>query len=278
MNVAARQPVTAAPQAIILAAGQGKRMGGDLPKVLLEVAGRPMVWWVVQACRQAGVDRCVLVIGHKGELVRQALSALDGGGGDCVYVEQRERLGTGHAVRMAQPLYENQPPCDLFVLAGDGPLIRDETLRQVLAAHRRERADATLATAVLDDPTGYGRIVRDAAGRFEAIVEHKDATPDQLAIREVNPSYWCFRGDALFTALGQVGNDNRQGEYYLTDVPAILRARGGRVAVVEAVPPDDVLSINTPEQLAQVDAILRRRLEREKADRFRPGRRVENPV
>jgi bifunctional UDP-N-acetylglucosamine pyrophosphorylase / glucosamine-1-phosphate N-acetyltransferase len=283
MPTATPQSEAALPEAIILAAGQGKRMGGDRPKVLLEVAGRPMVWWVVQACRAAGVRRCVLVIGHKGELVRQAMASLDGGRDcgervECVYVEQHERLGTGHAVRMAEPLYRDQPPRDLFVLAGDGPLIRARTLGQVLQAHRRQAAAATLATAVLDDPTGYGRIVRDAAGRFETIVEQKDATAAQRAIREVNPSYWCFRSDALFEALEQVGNDNRQGEYYLTDVPAILRGRGRHVAVVEAVPPEDVLSINTPEQLAQVDALLRRRLEREAAGRSRGPRGVGNAV
>lgn len=249
-----------APQAIILAAGQGKRMGGDLPKVLCPVADRPMVWWVIQACRQAGVRRCILVIGHKGQLVRDALAQLDALDG-CAFVEQRELLGTGHATQRAEPLFSPDQPSDVFVLAGDGPLLRAATLLRLLEVHRIARAAATLATAVLDDPTGYGRILRDADGRFEAIVEHKDATERQRAIREVNPSYWCFRSDALFTSLRQVRNDNRQGEYYLTDVPSILRAQGRMVAVVDAVPPEDVLSINTPEQLAQVDALLRRRLQ-----------------
>ncbi len=232
-------------------------MGGDLPKVLHPVADRPMVHWVVKACRDAGINRCVLVIGYRGDLVREAMAGVT----DLEYVEQREQLGTGHAARMAQPLLAGVANCDVLVLAGDGPLIRPETLRQLMETHRRNNAAATLATAVIDDPTGYGRVVRDAAGGFAQIVEQKDATPEQLAIREINPSYYCFECKALFESLGEVKNDNRQGEYYLTDVPAMLKARGRTVAVVDAVPAEDVLSINTPAQLAEVDAILRARLD-----------------
>jgi bifunctional N-acetylglucosamine-1-phosphate-uridyltransferase/glucosamine-1-phosphate-acetyltransferase GlmU-like protein len=125
--------------------------------------------------------------------------------------------------------------------------------------HRARKAGATLATAVLDNPSGYGRVVREADGSFKTIVEQKDASPEQLKIREVNPSYYCFRSDLLFAALAQVKNTNKQGEYYLTDVPELLKRQGHATAVVEAVPPEDVLSINTPEQLAEVDRILRRR-------------------
>lgn len=243
------------PEAIILAAGLGKRMGGDLPKVIYPVADRPMIHWVVQACKQAGVSRCIVVIGHKGELVREALRDET----ICEFVTQEQQLGTGHAARMAQPLFENQPAVDVFVLAGDGPLIRGKTLARLLEIHRRSKAAMTMATAIIDDPTGYGRVIRDAHGQFQGIVEQKDATPGQLEVREVNPSYYCFRSDALFTSLAQVSNDNRQGEYYLTDVPTILKAQGKLVSVVEAVPAEDILSINTPEHLKQVDAIFRQR-------------------
>jgi bifunctional UDP-N-acetylglucosamine pyrophosphorylase/glucosamine-1-phosphate N-acetyltransferase len=253
-----------APSAVILAAGKGKRMNSDLPKVLHEVGNRPMVAWVVDACREAGADRIIVVVGHGGQLVRDALTR------DAVqreadlaslhFVEQTQQLGTGHAAQMAAPLFAEQPPCDTFVLAGDGPLIRGKTLARLLELHRRRGAAATLATAVIDDPSGYGRIVRDAAGEFSAIVEQKDATPLQLAIKEVNPSYYCFRSDALFAALGDVNNRNAAGEYYLTDVPAILKRAGQVVSVVDAVPPEDVLSINTPQQLSMVDTVLRRRL------------------
>lgn len=255
MNSTPSNP-SAPVDAIILAAGKGTRMGSDLPKVLFPVAGRPMVNWVVDACQELGVDRCIVVIGYGGEHVRAALADNP----RCFFVEQKEQLGTGHAARMAQPLFENLPPRDVFVLAGDGPLIRPATLGRLLETHRAAGAVASLATAVIDDPQGYGRVIRDADGSFKAIVEQKDATDEQRRIREVNPSYYCFRSDALFSTLSQVRNDNRQGEYYLTDVPGLLKARRQKVAVIDAVPADDVLSINTPEQLAEVDGILRARL------------------
>ena len=247
--------------AIILAAGKGTRMNSDLPKVLHQVAGKPMVWWVVQACKQAGVSRCVLVVGYKGELVREALAGEQG----VEFVEQTQQLGTAHAAQMAEPCFENKPVGDIFVLAGDGPLIRGKTLGRLLEVHRRTNAAATLATANIEDPTGYGRIVRDAAGNFAAIVEQKDATDEQRAICEVNPSYYCFRGESFFQTLDQVGSNNAQGEYYITDVPGLLKKQNQTVTVVDAVPPSDVLSINTPEQLAEVDRILRERLESPRA-------------
>ena len=259
------KPTSAAPWAIILAAGKGTRMAdgtaGDTtsavrPKVVYPVADRPMVCWVVDACRAAGVERCVIVVGYEADQVRDALAEYD----DCVYVEQHEQLGTGHATRMAQPMFDAATPRDTFVLAGDGPLIRPTTLENLLRVHRETGAGATLATAVLDDPSGYGRVLRDEAGGFGRIVEQKDASPDERTVREVNPSYYCFRSDLLFDALSRVTNDNKQGEYYVTDVPAMLKAEGHTVSVVDAVPPDDVLSINTPAHLAQVDAIMRRRL------------------
>ena len=129
----------------------------------------------------------------------------------------------------------------------------------MLARHRDAGASATLATSVIDDPAGYGRVVRDAAGRFERIVEQKNASDEQLAIREVNPSYYCFDRAALFEALGRLGRDGVSGEYYITDVPQMLREAGSVVEVIEAVPAEDVLSINTPEQLAEVDRVFRSR-------------------
>lgn len=242
--------------AIIMAAGKGTRMGGDLPKVVHEVAGKPMVYWVVKACKEAGAQRCVLVIGYKGELVREALAGEEG----VEFVEQTEQLGTAHAVQMAEPVFEGKPIGDVFVLAGDGPLIRAQTLSRLVEVHRRTSAAATLATSNIDDPTGYGRIVRDADSAFSAIVEQKDATQAQLAIQEVNPSYYCFDGTQLFKTIDQIGANNAQGEYYITDAPGLLKANGQTVTVVDAVPPEDVLSINNPDQLAAVDVILRDRL------------------
>jgi len=249
------------PAAILLAAGKGTRMGGDpgqqRPKVLYEVAGRPMLCWVVDACKAAGCQTIVVVVGYQGQRVREALADEPA----CVFVEQAEQLGTAHAAEMARPIFEGRPQCDVFVLAGDGPLIRGQTLARLLEVHRRSKADCSLATAVIDDPTGYGRIIRDDKGRFAGIVEHKDATDAQRAIREVNPSYYCFNSAALFAGLSRVSNHNTQGEYYITDLPAQFKAAGRTVTVVEAVPPEDVLSINNPQQLAEVDAILRQRLE-----------------
>lgn len=246
----------AAPQAVILAAGKGTRMGGDLPKVLHPVADKPMLWWVVKACQDAGVSRCVIVVGYKADEVRQSLQGVE----NIEFVDQGDPKGTAHAAQVTKPLFEGQPETDLFVLAGDGPLIRTKTLARLLEVHRRRGAASTLATSLIDDPTGYGRVIRSADGGLERIVEQKDATPEQLLVNEVNPSYYCFNSGLLFSALDEVKSNNSQGEYYITDVPAILKGNGKKVEVVEAVPAQDVLSINTREQLAEVDAILRQRL------------------
>ncbi|MCC6661429.1 MAG: NTP transferase domain-containing protein [Phycisphaerales bacterium] len=270
---------------MILAAGKGTRMKSDLPKVVHPIGGRPMVCAVVDSCRAVGCEPVVAVVGYQQEKVRAALA-----GTGVAFAVQEPQLGTGHAVQCAEealrarsagegtsPKHErgdepaahargSGPPIahgggrhDVFVLCGDGPLIRPETLRALLERHRTSGAAATLATAIIDDPTGYGRIVRDAAGQFREIVEHKDATPAQRAIREVNPSYYCFRREDLFAALRDVRRNEASGEYYLTDVLSLLLARGKHVEVVAAVPPEDVLSINTPEDLAMVDSIYRSR-------------------
>lgn len=242
-------------QAIILAAGKGTRMQSDLPKVCHEVGGRAMVCAVVDACLHAGCGRVVAVVGYEQDRVRSALAPY---GNRVEFVVQEEQLGTGHAVMMAAPLFEGADG-DVFVLAGDGPLIRAATLATLLERHRAAGAAATLATSVIADPAGYGRIVRDGAGRFQAIVEQRVATPEQLAIREVNPSYYCFAAERLFWALERVERNEVGGEYYVTDVPAILLGAGERVEVIDAVPPEDVLSINTPEQLGEVDRLFRAR-------------------
>jgi bifunctional UDP-N-acetylglucosamine pyrophosphorylase/glucosamine-1-phosphate N-acetyltransferase len=246
------------PIAMILAAGKGTRMKSDLPKVLHPIGGRPMVAAVVDACRQAGCERVILVVGYKQELVREAFA----GDAKIEFAVQDQQLGTGHAVQCAEPLLRaaaSQPGQAVFVLAGDGPLIRPATLRALLDRHQGSKASATLATSVIADPTGYGRIVRDRSGRFAGIVEHKQCSPEQLAIREVNPSYYCFDAQALYATLPRVKRQESNGEYYLTDVPAMLLAEGKVVEVIDAVPPEDVLSINTLEQLAEVDAIYRSR-------------------
>lgn len=238
--------------AIILAAGKGERMNSDLPKVMHAVAGRPIVQWVVDACRQVGVQRIIIVVGYGGEVVRAALADQP----DIVFVEQAEQLGTGHAVDMARACFVDQPQTTTFVLCGDGPLIRPDTLETLLATHQDGGAAGTLATSVIPDPTGYGRIVRSPMGAFERIVEHSDASESQRTIAEVNPSYYCFNAGALFDQLSQVSNTNAGGEYYLTDVFQMMIDAGQQVGIVDAVPPEDVLSINTPSDLAKVEAFL----------------------
>lgn len=248
--------------AIILAAGKGTRMKSDLPKVAHRVHGHSMVEWVAGACADAGCTRIVVVVGYQQQVVRDIFATWKRPGVSLEFAVQDEQLGTGHAVRCAESLFAKEkaaPGYATFVLAGDGPLIRAATLSTLLRTHREARAAATLATSVIDDPSGYGRIVRDASGKFTGIIEQKNASPAQLAIREVNPSYYCFDAARLFDALSNVKRDAISGEYYITDVPALMLSRGERVEVIDAVPPQDVLSINTPEQLAEVDQILKQR-------------------
>jgi bifunctional UDP-N-acetylglucosamine pyrophosphorylase/glucosamine-1-phosphate N-acetyltransferase len=240
----------------VLAAGKGTRMGSDLPKVLHRAAGEPMVRHVVAALRGCGAGPIVLVVGHGADLVRDAFA----GEGDLRFALQPEQLGTGHAVQCGiAELADASPQRTVLVLCGDGPLVQASTLRKLLAAHAAAGAAATLATSRVADPAGYGRIVRDAAGGFRAIVEDRDATAAERAIDEINPSVYAFRVGALLETLPRLGRQNAKGEIYITDAFGMLVADGGRVAVVDAVPSAEVLSVNTPAQLAEVDAILRAR-------------------
>lgn len=238
--------------AIILAAGKGTRMDSDRPKVVHEVAGHPMIHWVVRAVREIGAGPIVLVVGHRAELVRDVFQGDDD---DLVYVTQQPQLGTGHAVGCAKSVLGDFNG-DVFVLAGDGPLIRPATLRRMLDRQQGSGAAVTLATANVDDPTGYGRILRDSQGAFKAIVEHAQANEQQQAIREIYPSYACFDAGMLFDALQKLEPNETTGEYYVTDAPAMLRARNCKVELVDGIPAEDVLSINTPQQLAEVELIL----------------------
>jgi len=248
------------PAAIILAAGKGTRMRSDLPKVANEAGGAPLALWVARACALAGCSRIVIVVGHRQEVVRQIFERAAGEFEDVriEFAVQERQHGTGHAAQCAEPLLTGFEG-DVFVLVGDGPLVRPQTLLALLRRHREAGADATLATARLADPAGYGRIVRGGDGEFRAIVEEKDADERQLHIDEINPSIYCFRAPALFDALRRVTRSGASGEYYITDVPALLKASSGVVEVVEAASPEDALSVNTPEQLAQVDEVLRHR-------------------
>jgi bifunctional UDP-N-acetylglucosamine pyrophosphorylase/glucosamine-1-phosphate N-acetyltransferase len=227
-----------------------------------------MVHWVVQAVRQMNAKPIVLVVGHGAQEVQRLFQ----NDPDVSFVTQEQQLGTGHAVDQARDIFQSSSlkNADVFVLAGDGPLIRPTTLVALLKRHRSSGAAATLATSIIPDPTGYGRIVRDSSNRLVRIVEHKDASPEQRQIQEVNPSYYCFQAGPLFEMLKRVDNKNANGEYYITDVFTHMLASGLRVEVIDAVPPEDVLSINDPAQLAEVDAILSKRL-RSQNSKFEAG-------
>ena len=240
--------------AIILAAGKGTRMKGDLPKVAFSCAGAPMVRWVADACRAAGCERIVVVVGYRQEVVRDIFAA-DAARGLIEFAEQREQLGTGHAVMAAAGSFRGATGQTL-VLAGDGPLIEPSTLRRLADLQRSTGAAAALATTTLADPTGYGRIVRDAAGRFERIVEQKNATEEQKRIREVYPSICCFDTALLFETLPSLPRDPVGGEHYVTAVPEMLVRSGRRVELLAGVAPEEAMGVNTPEELARVEAAL----------------------
>jgi bifunctional UDP-N-acetylglucosamine pyrophosphorylase/glucosamine-1-phosphate N-acetyltransferase len=234
--------------ALVLAAGQGKRMGSEVAKVLLPLAGRPLVLHVLDALRPLGPQPVLVVIGHQREKVAAALA-----GAGCQTVVQDEQLGTGHAVQVAAAALGDFDRT-LLVLAGDAPLLRTETLRALLAEHRGHRAAATVLSARVPDPSGYGRIIRGPDGDLESIVEQRDARDDQLSIDEINSAMYAFEYPELREMLGRLARDNAQGEYYLTDTIALLRRSGRRVRAMCAPDYREVLGINTPEQLAEAEA------------------------
>ena len=234
--------------ALILAAGKGTRMKSDMPKVMHTLAGRELVRWVIDAARAAGLDPVILVVGHQAERVREALAGEPG----LRFVVQAEQLGTGHAVQMAAPELAGRGG-EVLVLAGDAPLIRAETLRALVDHHRARGAAATVLTAELDDPAGYGRILRDAAGDVAAIREHRDASEAERAVREVNSGIYCFRVDALLAALRELRADNDQAEYYLTDTLAILRTAGETVAARLCGDAWEIAGVNDRDQLAAME-------------------------
>ncbi len=242
---------------VILAAGEGKRMRSRQPKVLHPLCGRPLIGYALRTAR-ALADRIVVVVGPNAEPVRTVV------GDDVAIVEQRERLGTGHAVLQARAVGAGGGT--ILVLPGDVPLLSSETLERLVGHHQATGAAATVLTAVVDRPQGYGRILRQG-GRVKRIVEDRDATDDQKKINEINTSVYCFEAPRLWAALDDVKPDNEHGEYYLTDVIGILARAGGRIEAQAAADPVEALGINDRKQLAAVAAIQRGRiLERLMAD------------
>ena len=251
-----------APAAIILAAGKSTRMKSDLPKVLHEVCGRSMLGHVLAACEQAGVRSPLVVVGHGKERVKGAFADRNG----IRWVEQPEQKGTGHAALMCEPELVGFDGA-VLVIAGDMPLIRAETLGMILTEHRQSGNGVTLATSVLDDPAGYGRIVRDDRGRLRDIVEDVDCTSEQRAIREVNISYYCFDSRRMLEVLHRIRPDNAKGEHYITDAVRMMIADGHGAGALAAVDPQDAAGINSQADLAWINALMQRRIQHEWMDR-----------
>jgi bifunctional UDP-N-acetylglucosamine pyrophosphorylase/glucosamine-1-phosphate N-acetyltransferase len=243
------------PVAIILAAGQGKRMKSEKAKVLHEVCGQPMIRYVVDAARGAGAQTIVVVVGYAADQIKDYLHDEP----DILFATQTEQLGTGHAAKTCRPLLaEYQGP--VLILVGDEPLLRPQPLADLLRRQQPDHAACLLGTAVLADPTGFGRILRDSAGRFLRIVEERDCTPEERAITEVNPSCYVFELPGLWDALDQIGTSNVQHEYYLTDAPEYLKAMGRKVLALNVLEPNDILGVNTRQHLAQATAIMQSRI------------------
>jgi UDP-N-acetylglucosamine diphosphorylase/glucosamine-1-phosphate N-acetyltransferase len=229
--------------AIILAAGKGKRMKSDLAKVLHPLCGLPMLAYPVAAARTAGAQKIVAVIGHQGEQIRERFA--DQG---LIFVEQKEQLGTGHAVLQAAESFRDHDGT-IVILCGDVPQIRPETIISLYDQHRSEGATVTVLTTILEEPAGYGRVVHGDGGEVIKIVEEKDATPEERKIREINTGIYCVESPFLFSAVAGLGNRNAQGEYYLTDIVEIACNEGLKANSSLAHDPWEVMGINTPEDL-----------------------------
>ncbi|HRH80829.1 MAG TPA: bifunctional UDP-N-acetylglucosamine diphosphorylase/glucosamine-1-phosphate N-acetyltransferase GlmU [Thiobacillaceae bacterium] len=236
---------------VILAAGKGTRMKSDLPKVLHPLAGRPLLSHVLAAADSLRPQRICVVYGHGGELLPQAIAR-----GDLAWARQEPQLGTGHAVQQAMPHLDETGIC--LILYGDVPLTRPETLQEMTLI-AREGAVALL-TVRLDNPAGYGRIVRNGRGQVERIVEHKDASPEELAIDEVNTGILCLPAGKLAGWLARLGNDNAQGEYYLTDVIAMAVAEGEKIIPCHPAAEWEVLGVNSRQQLARLERLHQQNL------------------
>ncbi|HYF49441.1 MAG TPA: NTP transferase domain-containing protein, partial [Planctomycetota bacterium] len=237
---------------VIMAAGQGKRMNSDLPKVLHPLQGKPLVEWVINAARAAGAGKIVVIVGHGKE---QVIKALPPG---VEHAVQDKQLGTGHAVKCAEPqLKDWKGP--IVVLSGDVPLIRPATIRQLIGKQQELNAAAVVLTGKVTGDHAYGRIIRDESGSVKGIVEHKDATPEQKKINEINSGTYAFGPGKLFTALAQIRNDNAQGEFYLTDTIGLYVKNGQLVSAVRAPSAHEFLGINTPQELAAAEAAVRDR-------------------
>lgn len=241
-------------KAVVLAAGKGTRLASelsDMPKVMRLANGRPLLDYVLENIGFVGRGQVILVVGYKREKVLEAFP-------DCRYAIQEPQLGTGHAAACAAPLLAGFSG-DVLICYGDMPLLRRETYEALYAQHVEQGNACTVLSGRYEEEMAYGRIVRDADGAFLCIVEQRDCNGQERAIREYNSGVYIFKAPALLRALQELNCDNAQGEYYLTDAPAIIRESGGKVGLCERRLGDELVGVNTPEQLRQVGQLLAQR-------------------
>lgn len=232
---------------VILAAGKGTRMNSDIAKVLHEMNGRPLIHYVIEQTRDSLPEKTVIIIGHQREAVTAVLQEYP-----VDTAVQDPQLGTGHAVQQAEAMFDGFTG-DILVLSGDVPLLRRETIAELVQVHRDTKSAITVLTAYLEDPTGYGRVVRSESNAVRKIVEHRDATPEELELNEINTGIYLFRSELLFERLHALQPDNAQGEYYLTDVVKMAAEEGLSVQAVIAADPQEIQGINTVAQLQEME-------------------------
>jgi bifunctional UDP-N-acetylglucosamine pyrophosphorylase / glucosamine-1-phosphate N-acetyltransferase len=241
--------------AVVLAAGKGTRMKSDLPKVLIPVAGRPMIEYVLDALAAARIRDVLVVVGYRSDLVREQL----GGRPGVSFVEQTEQLGTGHAVMVCRDELARRGRVAALVVTGDSPMMQPGSLATMAREFAKSRPACLIGTAHKENPQGLGRVIRDTSGDFLKIVEDKDATPDERRVTEVNMSCYLFDSVELLAALNKIKNNNAQREYYITDAPGVLKQEGKVVQALPVLQPIESLSINNVEELAEVERELLKR-------------------
>jgi bifunctional UDP-N-acetylglucosamine pyrophosphorylase/glucosamine-1-phosphate N-acetyltransferase len=241
--------------AVVLAAGEGKRMHSNKHKVIHKICGKSIIDWIYGAIKGADVEECVFVVGHKADQVKAHM-------GDKVeYVLQEQQLGTGHAVMQAEKYLRDKDGYAL-VLCGDTPLITAETIKKTLEYHKSNNYSATVITADIEKSDGYGRILRDANGDVIRIVEHRDASEEERRIKEINSGLFCFTLRDLVAALGELNNNNDQGEYYITDTLEILRGKGKRIGAMKLQDSTEIFGVNDRVQLFQASEVIRKEYRR----------------
>ena len=245
--------------AIILAAGEGKRMKSNTPKVLHRVCGKEMINHVIDNIRKSGVEEVSVVIGKGADKVRKGTESRN-----IFYSVQEEQLGTGHAVMCAEEFLKGKKG-SVAIFVGDGPLITEETVTKLTKYHEEQKCSATILTSIMSNPLKYGRIIRNTQGEVEKIVEFKDCNEEEVKVNEINSGMYCFDIDTLLNTLGKLNNNNNQGEYYLTDVIEILKNEGKKVGAI-AVDVEEITAVNSKEELSVANDIMRSRINREHMD------------